>query len=347
MNLRSRFRGCLLGGAVGDALGAPIEFESLERIRARHGPHGLTDLVPAYGRLGAITDDTQMTLFTAEGVIRAVIGEEEDPVAPIWESYQRWMHTQDEPVQEPAVLGRESRGWLIEARELHARRAPGLTCLSGLKHPTPLRLGRDAPINDSKGCGGVMRAAPCGMVGGYDSFELGCQSAYLSHNHALGYQTAGVLAVIIGSILGGTTLPESVREGVAKSSGPLRKILEHSVALAKEGAPEPQKVASLGQGWVAEQALAIAVYCALAARDFDEGVLLAVNHSGDSDSTGSIAGNILGAAHGVDSIPRDWTERLELREVIETVADDLLLAATPGAPGRERLAERYPPSMNA
>jgi ADP-ribosyl-[dinitrogen reductase] hydrolase len=58
--------GCLLGRAVGDALGAPIEFLRLSEIRERFGLAGLTDYAPAYGKLGAITDDTQMTLFTAE-----------------------------------------------------------------------------------------------------------------------------------------------------------------------------------------------------------------------------------------------------------------------------------------
>ena len=68
---RDRIRGSLLGGAVGDTLGAPIEFESLREIRARFGPEGLRKPAPAFGRVGAITDDTQMTLFTAEGLILA------------------------------------------------------------------------------------------------------------------------------------------------------------------------------------------------------------------------------------------------------------------------------------
>jgi len=70
----AHIRGCLLGGAVGDALGAPIEFDDLAKIRSRFGPAGLRDYAPAYGRVDAFTDDTQMTLFTAEGLIRAQHG---------------------------------------------------------------------------------------------------------------------------------------------------------------------------------------------------------------------------------------------------------------------------------
>src|SRR5260370_13160851 len=69
--LRSHFRGCLLGGAVGDALGGPVEFLDLEEIVKVYGEQGIRDYAPAYGKLGAITDDTQMTLFTAEAVLSA------------------------------------------------------------------------------------------------------------------------------------------------------------------------------------------------------------------------------------------------------------------------------------
>ena len=89
---RDRYRGCLLGGAVGDALGAGIEFSSLAEIRDEHGPAGVTGYVLCYGRTGAITDDTQMTLFTAEGLLRA---RQHDAADPIWRAYQRWLLTRD------------------------------------------------------------------------------------------------------------------------------------------------------------------------------------------------------------------------------------------------------------
>lgn len=83
-------------------------------------------------------------------------------------------------------------------------------------------------------------------------------------------------------------------------------------------------IESLGDGWVAEEALAISLYCALVAgNDYRKGVLLAVNHGGDSDSTGSITGNIIGAIHGIDVIQDEWLSRLELKDVIKEVAVDL------------------------
>ena len=107
--------------------------------------------------------------------------------------------------------------------------------------------------------------------------------------------------------------------------------------LAAAGDPSPETVESLGQGWVAEEALAIAVYCALVSpNDFASGVRLAVNHSGDSDSTGAIAGNILGAKLGVGAIPDHWLSVLELRAELEVLAEDLLTGFSENAAWADR-----------
>jgi len=102
-------------------------------------------------------------------------------------------------------------------------------------------------------------------------------------------------------------------------------------------------VEALGEGWIAEEALAIGLFCALVARDFEHGVLLAVNHGGDSDSTGSIAGNLLGLVYGEAGIPDRWLRRLELREVVAQVADDLWdCFGDPAKPRAEADLGRYP-----
>jgi ADP-ribosylglycohydrolase len=96
---------------------------------------------------------------------------------------------------------------------------------------------------------------------------------------------------------------------------------------------------------VAEEALAISLYCALRAHHLEEGIITAVNITGDSDSTGAIAGNLLGAIHGARAIPQRWLDTLELREVIETVARDLVCVPDFGKemPDEGWLA-RYPAS---
>ncbi len=349
---RASFRGCLLGGAVGDALGAPVEFKSIDDIRAEFGPAGVGDLAMAYGRLGAITDDTQMTLFTAEALLRAEHLRHRAPGASVaevaWHAYLRWLETQGDVVQRRGVPDEE--GWLVRVRGMHAVRGPGNTCLSALRKG---RMGTpEAPINDGKGCGGVMRIAPAGFAPG-QPFRTGCELAAITHGHPTGWLAAGYLAQLVHDVADGATLDE----GAVGALDVLRRhpgheetaaAVERALWLSRAPRGTAADVASLGQGWVAEEALAIGLYAALAAEGFEHGVLLAVNHSGDSDSTGAIAGSLLGVTLGELAIPRRWLERLELRDVIEQVADDLHrhfgAGSVPCAGGQCGAWARYPPS---
>lgn len=340
-DVRQRYQGCLLGGAVGDALGAPVEFMSLADIQRQFGPRGITDFVPAYGKRGAITDDTQMTLFTAEGVLRGYVrgalrGFSHLP-SVIHHAYLRWLHTQGEhPARDDDKL---LSGWLIKHEALFSCRAPGLTCLAALRQMAA--LGEPAK-NDSKGCGGVMRVAPIGMLyhaltgddperrseGLSRAFALGCDAAALTHGHPTGYLTAGVMAALVFELLDGSGLVPAIERVMPlltrrEHHEETRAALERALDLQASDTPPEAAIRQLGQGWVAEEALAIGVYCALKASDFESGVVMAVNHDGDSDSTGLIAGHLLGAIHGLSAIPARWLEPLELREVIEAMADDL------------------------
>ncbi len=333
LSLSQRARGCLLGGAVGDALGAPVEFMSHSQILAQFGPSGIRDFAPVYGLTGAITDDTQMTLFTAEGLIRANVRYSArgicHPPTVIHHAYLRWLKTQGEsPNLEPQIdlnWHVATDGWLINVPALWSRRAPGNTCLSALSNAK--HIGEPAR-NNSKGCGGVMRVAPVGLAANCNSaFELGRESAALTHGHPSGVLSAGFLALLIAEIVAGNSLQNAIRASKAcliveaDHEEVLRAVEKaETLALSPAATPIPE---SLGQGWVAEEALAIALYCALVAPNFEDAIILAVNHSGDSDSTGAIAGNICGALYGMAAIPARWLDAVELRNEITEMADDL------------------------
>jgi ADP-ribosylglycohydrolase len=339
ISLHSRYRGCLLGGAVGDALGGSIEFLTLAEIRRRHGLAGVTGYVPGYGRNGAMTDDTQMTLFTAEGLLR---DQQQPPAArdapaAIWRAYRRWLRTQSE--SPPA--GGQADGWLTAHDFLHHERAPGNTCLSAVAAGTPGSMTR--PANGSKGCGGVMRVAPVGLAG-QDPFMLGCQAAALTHGHPTGYLAAGALALMISQLALGRSLGQAVAAAIATlkeipDAGQVVDALAAAVRAAEQGPLSADSVALLGEGWIAEEALAIATHCALTAGTFRSGVLHAVNHGGDSDSTGAICGNLLGASAGAEAIDHDLLAQLEGRDVVMQVADDLYDVF---AGGQAPAAQRYP-----
>lgn len=184
MDTCDRFLGCMLGGATGDALGYIIEFDDWYTIRKKFGPYGLRTILrlDANGRKGIISDDTQMSLFTADGLLWAA----HDALPPeegLYRSYMRWYYTQTKQVVQPdqsAWMTRQAheKEWdydMMGEEDLYARRAPGKTCLSALAGS-----GRSDSLfadNDSKGCGSIMRAAPVGLFYAGDpekAFDVGC-----------------------------------------------------------------------------------------------------------------------------------------------------------------------------
>ena len=325
MNRLERIKGCLLGGAVGDALGASVEFLEWPAIEAKYGPQGIVDFTPVRGVTGAITGDTQMMLFTAEGLLRAFVRGSSGGVchvpSVIHHSLLRWLMTQDYP----SATSVNANGWLITEPALWSRRAPGTTCLSALKASS--HLGENAE-NNSKGCGALMRVAPCAFFA--NAFEYAAQSARLTHGHPSGYLAAGLLADILQRLIDHqTSLENAVTSSLARHAQKAgmeqtRSMLERVLFFFYEGyRPTPQRIAEFGGGWLAEEALAIGLWCALSADTLEEGIINAVNHNGDSNSTGLIAGHLLGIQHGTAAIPSRWYERLELRGVIEQVAEDI------------------------
>ena len=350
----ARYRGCLLAGACGDALGLPVEFISLAEIKTQHGERGLLDFASAYGRLGTISDDTQMTLFTAEGLLRAQVQYKQRGMwgieSTVLHAYLRWLLTQG--CQPQCKVGQD--GWLFKIPELHARRAPGTTCITSLVAKTG--LSDLYAENNSKGCGAAMRVAPVGLM--FDSlqhtYDVAGNLARLTHGHPVSTAASSVMAALVHQLVAGNDLPAAL--AVAKelldtqTDGGLEVLnaLTHAEALAGSQVDPADAIVQLGEGWVAEEALAIAVYCCLRARTLEEALILAVNHDGDSDSTGSVTGNLMGAWRGVDAIPKRWLERLELRDVITAIADDLHHGASEelsphgGTPESERVLVRYP-----
>ncbi len=326
------FRGCLVGGAIGDALGYPVEFMSYSQIQQRYGSEGIQDLQLGPKGVAEISDDTQMTLFTAEGILRAqtrgiLRGICHIP-SVVYLAYQRWLVTQGYAKQEEYDWAYD--GWLVKVPELYARRAPGNTCLSVLQSREQGTTNQ--PINDSKGCGGVMRVAPVGLLYAKErAFELAAEIAALTHGHPSGYLSAGALAYIIACLIEGQELADAVDNGLLeleknKGHQECSHALRHALDLVESDMPDFEAVSALGEGWVGEEALAISVYCALRHKNnFSQALIAAVNHDGDSDSTGAITGNIMGAYLGLQQIPDQWVESVELLPVIKTLADDLLV----------------------
>lgn len=340
-----KIRGCLIGGAAGDALGYAVEFLSESAIQAKYGDKGITEYQLQNG-LARVSDDTQMTMFTANGLLfgvtrfctHGVLGAGIPDL--IRYAYQDWYRTQTEPYRRPDRKETFFCGWLMHVPELYVQRAPGTTCMSAIRSNRHGSIHK--PINDSKGCGGVMRVAPIGLY--YDRRPwytplgvdmLGAETAALTHGHEMGYIPAAMLVHIVQSaaLCEGVPLKIAVLDSKiamkrlfpeSKELPGFLKLIDKAVELAKSDLDDLTAIHQLGEGWVGDEALAIAVYCALKySHDFDRALLAAVNHGGDSDSTGAITGNILGAYLGLSRIPQKYLEKLEFRNILIELADDL------------------------
>ena len=344
---QDKIRGSLIGGAIGDALGYPVEFtNSFEGIQRHYGKQGITRLdTTQWGQeedegngKALISDDTQMTLYTANGLLNAA----EDGDRPNWQyhicmAYIEWYLTQ---------IGRKSGKyndcWINHIPELHKRRAPGLTCMDSLH---ALYTGKE-PNNNSKGCGGIMRVAPVALYAAVDgrmtidkAMRLSASISEATHQHPLGFLPSALETFIIYRLMGNekpslADFKSYITEGFGmlhelfreyqKYIDELERLTVKAVALAENDAPDHVNVKAIGGGWTADETLAIAVYCTVKYYgDFEKAVVAAVNHGGDSDSTGAVLGNILGAAVGYNAIPQHFKDNVELHDVTLHIADDL------------------------
>ncbi|MBQ8161566.1 MAG: ADP-ribosylglycohydrolase family protein [Clostridia bacterium] len=351
-----KFRGCLIGGAAGDALGYPVEFMDEKAIFRRYGQDGITQFELRNGE-AMMSDDTQMTLFTAVGLVYGHahgvgLDNIQELAEPINGAYLDWLTTQKQrydPSKTPHVA------WLGNCPGLYSLRAPGNTCLNALSQGGGGRINR--PINNSKGCGGVMRVAPIGLFfcdRGTSLDEvglLGAGAAALTHGHMLGWLPGFSLAQLIFLLAQDGA---DMRTAVEASLGSIRRVfpestdrdaflslMEKATDLAGKDTDTLSAIHALGEGWVGDEALAIAVYCAMKYEgDMERALIAAVNHKGDSDSTGAIAGNLVGAQIGKSGIPTKYMTQLELLPLIEDVADDLWRDG-PDASHADAFEEKY------
>ena len=351
-------RGSLMAGAAGDALGYPVEFMSRSQILHDYGADGITHFVIDHDGKALVSDDTQMTLFTANGMLmgitrgcmRGIGGKPEDYVDG---AYIDWYYTQTGKKQSDPYGHDFHFTWLRDLPELAHNRAPGTTCMSACES----LLEHKMPQNYSKGCGGIMRVAPMGLLnaalGGYNKphlAEAGAKIAKTTHLHPLGYLPAALLTLLLERIVPLT--PEQVKSSkydiindgldimmqmygndLLSDKKYLRELTLRAVELSKADVTDSEAIRQLGEGWTGDEAWAISLYCALRHIDsMREAIIAAVNHDGDSDSTGSITGNIMGAIYGYEAIKKErlfcpegksFEETIELHNIILALADDL------------------------
>jgi ADP-ribosylglycohydrolase len=332
----SKIQGSLIGGAIGDALGYPFEFKK---------DFNKEDVLNSYKKnsVNYISDDTQMTLFTANGILYWATRGNMRGIAPsisdcVRMAYKCWYNTQ---VQNINFINQDIC-WISKIKELKIQRSPGVTCLQSLSNSDGGSL--SLPINDSKGCGGIMRVAPIGLY--FDSIngdianvgKVGAETTAITHGHPLAIISSYVTSILISLLTyhNDISIEKALEEAMKiyednlsnnypkKFNDDFIFLINKSVKLAHQDIDDKFAISELGEGWTAEETLAIAIYsCIKYSNNFENAILCAVTHDGDSDSTGEVAGNIIGSYLGIEKIPEELISRLELKDTIMEIADDL------------------------
>ena len=357
-------RGSLMAGAAGDALGYPVEFMSRNAILSRYGNKGITQFELDQDGKALVSDDTQMTLFTANGMLMGVTrgcmrGIGGWPEQYVDGAYIDWYYTQTGRLKDFCTRDDYHYTWLRDLPELAHRRAPGTTCMSACES----LIHNNEPNNNSKGCGGIMRVAPMGLFAAafesnqgrclYNTKGLamaGATIAKTTHLHPLGYLPAALMTLLIARVVPFSpeeakfSIVEIVNDGLdimMQMEGDdncadkefLKRITSEAVRLAQSDVPDDKAIRQLGEGWTADEAWAISLFCVIRHIDsMKDAIIAAVNHDGDSDSTGSITGNIMGAIYGYEAIKKEhlfcpggkkFEDTIELSNIILALADDL------------------------
>ncbi|MFI2649856.1 ADP-ribosylglycohydrolase family protein [Micromonospora fulviviridis] len=325
-----RAAGSLFGLAYGDALGKPTEFLTVAEIVRRYGPAGPRELT---GDPALVTDDTQMALAVAWALHDA----------PAWTA----------EAVEP-LLRRRFLDWAVSPDN---NRAPGMTCLRACAELDRGTRWQDATVAGSKGCGANMRVTPVGLLDvDLDTLAgLAQLQAGLTHGHPTGLAASELTAYAVRLLRDGAALPElpglltdrahaqrrvyradwlgdlwqrpgerTPEEFIARGWDECLRVLGRlDAALARrDDGGDPCRLT--GEGWIAEEALATALLCALRHADDPVGALArGATTAGDSDSIAALAGAFLGAAHGMSAWPPDWSTRIEYADQLTTLTTPL------------------------
>ena len=360
--IKDRISGSLMAGAAGDALGYTVEFMSRKSILAQYGSKGITKFDLSSDGKALVSDDTQMTLFTACGMLMGVTrghmrGIGGQPEKYVDGAYLDWYYTQTGK-KKKMLTDDFHYTWLRDLPGLAHRRAPGNTCLSACES-----LSQHKEVqNNSKGCGGIMRVAPMALLmAGYWSRgkspysvrqmdEAGAEVAAVTHKHPLAFLPSAMLTHLIYRVIRmeETEVKANIADIALETIDALDNIYKGefeedkrylanltrmAVTLAANDKSDAENIRLLGEGWTGEEAWAIALYCAVRhVGSMEDALIAAVNHDGDSDSTGAVCGNIMGAIYGYEAMKRkrlfcpqgkELEQTLELSDIILTLADDL------------------------
>ena len=296
-------KGALYGVAVGDALGGPVEFMAPEEISRRHVC--VADMIGGgwlHLEPGEITDDTQMTLCVAEGVVEA-------PEAPIQAIGRRFIQWAD---SDPKDIGGACSASIWNAR------------IAGGDSPTPEHWEAAAQQTQRRqghpveGNGALMRTVYTGL---YYTSAVQVQSitervARMTHAGPRSTEACKMYARMVNLLTASESQPQDAH-------GPRAFLAEHCRDVPEyDAAVKASIVAPASDGYVVDS-MRIAVGTVANTDSFEQAVIEAVNLGGDADTNGAITGGLAGAWYGYEAIPEAWIAALspKIKKALDRLAD--------------------------
>ena len=337
--LQSAYRGCLLGLAVGDAMGYTVDSKSWAEIQEDYGPNGLLgyDLVNGYAD---VTSYTQLTAFTCNGLLLGLTrGQLQGKMAPfvryIGLAQREWAAS-----QRPWGRPQKTFCWLLQKKEMCRRHCMDTWMLDTLNRK---ELGTpEDPINHFASPGSLTAAVGVGLFCHPETMEqaeadrLGAEAVALTHGSPLAFLPGAMIAHLVCKLLRDDQAPleqlileaqEALREQFGREYSQTEEVctlIKQAIEMSHDWRVKPWEAMERLRCETGAQVLAGAVYASLVGQeDFDTAMIIAVNHSGRSAAVGAITGAILGARMGRETLPEFYLECLEPAMMLLELADDL------------------------
>lgn len=340
MKKQSIYRGCLLGLAVGDAMGCAVDTRSFDEIQEDYGPGGLRgyDLVNGYADISSYT---QIGAFACNGLLLAMTrGQLRGTMAPLSRyialAEKEWALGQRHYANKGAT-----RCWVYQHKVMRDRRCMDTRMLETLSMESVSTL--EEPQNRFVTPGALTSAIPVGLFGGLgiitpeETMRLGAEAVALVSGGQKAFLSGAILSRVILNVIQDPKMP--LKQAFSDAANRVRKhfgeeypqieelcnYLRHALTLADNPELSAPEAMDRLECKTAGQVLAgVAYVCTASGGDFDTAMVMAVNHSGRSAAVGALVGSILGAKLGEEEIPDFYLECLEPVEILRILADDLL-----------------------
>ena len=338
---RQAYRGCLLGLAIGDAMGYPADTKTWAQLQEEYGPYGLMgyDLRNGYAE---VSSHTQIAAFSCNGLLLGLTrGQVYGKMAPFVRyaalGQQEWAIGQrryDQPSR--------NRCWVFRVSEMRHRHCTDTRMVETLNRG---KLGSlEDPVNRYDTPASLASAvaagifADTGRMAQEESDRLGAECVAVTHGHPLAFLPGAVTAHLVSACLRDPEKPLTalIREAVKamqdqfvreypREVGQITALVEQAVSLASERLTRPSDAMERLKCDTGAEVLAGAIYAALLCEeDFDNAMIIAVNHSGRSAAVACLTGAILGARLGEEALPEFYMDGLYIADVLRELADDLV-----------------------